>query len=140
MKIFDPVEKFAGYGFNKSHSAAYALVYQTPWLKGALSGRVYGGGDDRRYGQHREGRRPVDERWRIDRKIRRRILLTRLLYHFHVLMMRAKIVHGIGAIKRRRRRADEATIDARNQGGYFRELLDLCATDTKSSTAGCWKS
>ncbi|MBA1332222.1 DNA polymerase III subunit alpha, partial [Candidatus Endoriftia persephone str. Guaymas] len=30
MKIFDLVEKFAGYGFNKSHSAAYALVsYQT---------------------------------------------------------------------------------------------------------------
>ncbi len=29
-----PVEKFAGYGFNKSHSAAYALVsYQTLWLK-----------------------------------------------------------------------------------------------------------
>jgi DNA polymerase III subunit alpha len=34
MKIFDLVEKFAGYGFNKSHSAAYALVaYQTAWLK-----------------------------------------------------------------------------------------------------------
>ncbi len=33
-KIFDLVEKFAGYGFNKSHSAAYALVsYQTAWLK-----------------------------------------------------------------------------------------------------------
>jgi DNA polymerase-3 subunit alpha len=34
MKIFDLVEKFAGYGFNKSHSAAYALIsYQTGWLK-----------------------------------------------------------------------------------------------------------
>ncbi|MFP1452602.1 hypothetical protein ACLB1N_17265 [Escherichia coli] len=34
MKIFDLVDKFAGYGFNKSHSAAYALVsYQTLWLK-----------------------------------------------------------------------------------------------------------
>ena len=32
--IFDLVEKFAGYGFNKSHSAAYGLVsYQTAWLK-----------------------------------------------------------------------------------------------------------
>ncbi len=32
--IFDLVDKFAGYGFNKSHSAAYALVsYQTAWLK-----------------------------------------------------------------------------------------------------------
>src|SRR5690606_8978187 len=32
--IFDLMEKFADYGFNKSHSAAYALVsYQTAWLK-----------------------------------------------------------------------------------------------------------
>ena len=33
-EIFDYMEKFAGYGFNKSHAAAYALVaYQTAWLK-----------------------------------------------------------------------------------------------------------
>lgn len=32
--IFEQIEKFAGYGFNKSHAAAYALVaYQTAWLK-----------------------------------------------------------------------------------------------------------
>jgi DNA polymerase III subunit alpha len=32
--IFDLMEKFAGYGFNKSHSAGYALLsYQTAWLK-----------------------------------------------------------------------------------------------------------
>ena len=34
VQLFDLMEKFAGYGFNKSHSAAYALVaYQTAWLK-----------------------------------------------------------------------------------------------------------
>ena len=33
-QIFDTLAKFAGYGFNKSHSAAYAVVaYQTAWLK-----------------------------------------------------------------------------------------------------------
>ena len=33
-EIFDTIEKFAGYGFNKSHAAAYALVsWQTAWLK-----------------------------------------------------------------------------------------------------------
>jgi len=33
-KIFNDIERFAGYGFNKSHSAAYAIVsYQTAWLK-----------------------------------------------------------------------------------------------------------
>jgi DNA polymerase-3 subunit alpha len=32
--LFDLIDKFAGYGFNKSHAAAYALVaYQTAWLK-----------------------------------------------------------------------------------------------------------
>jgi DNA polymerase-3 subunit alpha len=34
VKLFDLMEKFAGYGFNKSHSAAYPLIsYQTAWLK-----------------------------------------------------------------------------------------------------------
>jgi DNA polymerase-3 subunit alpha len=34
VKLFDLMELFAGYGFNKSHSAAYALIaYQTAWLK-----------------------------------------------------------------------------------------------------------
>ena len=33
-ELFDLMEKFAGYGFNKSHSVAYALLaYQTAWLK-----------------------------------------------------------------------------------------------------------
>jgi DNA polymerase III subunit alpha len=33
-QVFDTIEKFAGYGFNKSHSAAYALItYQTAYLK-----------------------------------------------------------------------------------------------------------
>ena len=33
-EIFDLVDKFAGYGFNKSHAAAYALIsYQTAYLK-----------------------------------------------------------------------------------------------------------
>ncbi len=33
-EIFDIIQKFAGYGFNKSHSAAYAMIsYQTAWLK-----------------------------------------------------------------------------------------------------------
>ncbi|GIS52226.1 MAG: hypothetical protein Ct9H90mP27_7170 [Gammaproteobacteria bacterium] len=35
--IFDLMEKFAGYAFNKSHSATYALIsYQTAWLKATI--------------------------------------------------------------------------------------------------------
>ena len=40
---FDTIEKSAGYGFNKSHSAAYAMItYQTAYLKKILSRRIYG--------------------------------------------------------------------------------------------------
>ena len=42
-EIFDLMAKFSGYGFNKSHSAAYALVaYQTAYLEDPLSSRVHG--------------------------------------------------------------------------------------------------
>ena len=55
--IFDLMAKFAEYGFNKSHSAAYALIaYQTAYPEGPLPGRVHGGAPDLRHGQHRQGR------------------------------------------------------------------------------------
>ncbi|MFP3373437.1 hypothetical protein, partial [Pseudomonas sp. SIMBA_068] len=53
------------------------------------------------------------------------------LYQFHVNDA-GEIVYGIGAIKGVGEGPIEAIIDARNEGGYFRELFDLCArTDTK---------
>ena len=45
LKIFDLIEFFGGYGFNKSHSTAYALVaYQTAYLKAHYPDRVHGRG------------------------------------------------------------------------------------------------
>lgn len=53
--IFDLVEKFAGYGFNKSHSAAYGLVsYQTAWLKTHFPAPFMAPGT-RGYAEHRQG-------------------------------------------------------------------------------------
>jgi len=41
-ELFDLIDKFAGYGFNKSHAAAYALVaYQTAWLKAHHKAEFY---------------------------------------------------------------------------------------------------
>jgi len=41
--LFELMAYFAGYGFNKSHSAAYALIaYQTAYLKSKLPSRIYG--------------------------------------------------------------------------------------------------
>ena len=55
--IFDLMEKFAGYGFNKSHSAAYALLVLPDRLaEGPLPGRVHGRGAVRGHGPDRQGR------------------------------------------------------------------------------------
>ncbi len=63
------------------------------------------------------------------------------LYHFHV-NDDGEIVYGIGAIKGVGEGPIEAIIEARNNGGYFRELFDLCAREPilKSSTVACWKN
>lgn len=55
-EIFDLLAKFADYGFNKSHAAAYALVaYQTAYLKANFPVE-FGGVDDARHGQYRQAR------------------------------------------------------------------------------------
>ncbi|WP_033576034.1 DNA polymerase III subunit alpha [Dickeya chrysanthemi] len=131
MKIFDLVEKFAGYGFNKSHSAAYALVsYQTLWLKAHYPAEFMAAvmtadmdNTDKIVGL-------VDECWRMGLKILPPDINSGL-YHFHV-NDDGEIVYGIGAIKGVGEGPIEAIIEARNNGGYFRDLFDLCArTDIK---------
>lgn len=140
MKIFDLVEKFAGYGFNKSHSAAYALVsYQTLWLKAHYPAEFMAAVMTADMDNTEKVVGLVDECWRMGLKILPPDINSGL-YHFHV-NDEGEIVYGIGAIKGVGEGPIEAIIDARNQGGYFRELFDLCARPIpKSSTAGCWKS
>ena len=56
-RVFDLMEKFAGYGFNRSHSAAYGLLtYQTAYLKRYYPRRVLRGAADLRQGRHRQDR------------------------------------------------------------------------------------
>ena len=140
MKIFDPVEKFAGYGFNKSHSAAYALVsYQTLWLKAHYPAEFMAAVMTADMDNTEKVVGLVDECWRMGLKILPPDINSGL-YHFHV-NDDGEIVYGIGAIKGVGEGPIEAIIEARNEGGYFRELFDLCArTDIKNLTAGCWKS
>jgi len=52
-KIFDLMAQFAGYGFNKSHSAAYALLAYHRIFEDALSRRVHGGAAHFGHRQHR---------------------------------------------------------------------------------------
>lgn len=131
MKIFDLVEKFAGYGFNKSHSAAYALVsYQTLWLKTHYPAEFMAAvmtadmdNTDKVVGL-------VDECWRMGLKILPPDINAGL-HPFHV-NEEGEIVYGIGAIKGVGEGPIEAILEARQKGGYFKELFDLCArTETK---------
>lgn len=131
MKIFNLVEKFVGYGFNKSHSAAYALVsYQTLWLKAHYPAEFMAAVMTADMYNTEKVVGLVDESLRMG--------LTLLppdinsgQYHFHV-NEQGEIVYGIGAIKGVGEGTIEAIIEARHQGGYFRELFDLCArTDSK---------
>ena len=126
MKIFDLVEKFAGYGFNKSHSAAYALVsYQTLWLKAHYPAEFMAAVMTADMDNTEKVVGLVDECWRMGLKILPPDINSGL-YHFHV-NDDGEIVYGIGAIKGVGEGPIEAIIEARNKGGYFRELFDLCA-------------
>lgn len=134
MKIFDLVEKFAGYGFNKSHSAAYALVsYQTLWLKTHYPAEFMAAvmtadmdNTDKIVGL-------VDECLRMGIKVNPPDINSGL-YHFHV-NDKGEIVYGIGAIKGVGEGPIEAIVEARNQqgkNGFFKNIFELCAkTDIK---------
>ncbi|WP_308570916.1 DNA polymerase III subunit alpha [uncultured Haemophilus sp.] len=126
MKIFDLVEKFAGYGFNKSHSAAYALVsYQTLWLKTHYPAEFMAAvmtsemtNTDKIVGLYDECLRMGLTVTPPDINVGK--------HHFSV-NENGEIVYGIGAIKGVGEGPIEALINARNEGGIFKDLFDLCA-------------
>lgn len=126
MKIFDLVEKFAGYGFNKSHSAAYALVsYQTLWLKAHYPAEFMAAVMTADMDNTDKVVSLVDECLRMGLKINPPDINSGL-YHFHV-NDKGEIVYGIGAIKGVGEGSIEAIVDARNQGGVFKDIFELCA-------------
>jgi DNA polymerase-3 subunit alpha len=126
IKIFDLVEKFAGYGFNKSHSAAYAIVsYQTAWLKA-------------HYPAHFMAATMSSDMDKTDKVVtfieECRTMKLKLLppdvnsgeFHFTVDDA-GRIIYGLGAIKGLGEGPVESIIAARNDGGPFKNLFDFCA-------------
>ncbi len=122
--IFDLMEKFAGYGFNKSHSAAYALLsYQTAWLKAhypaAFMAAVLSSDMDK-----------TDKVVTlIDECASMNLLVeppdvNESVYAFRVAGPKS-IRYGMGAIKGVGASAVEAIIEERANGPY-RDLPDLC--------------
>jgi len=125
-EVFDLMEYFAEYGFNKSHSAAYALVaYQTAWLK-------------THYPSHFMAACMSAEMENIDKVV---IFLNEahemglsvdhpdinLCEHHFRATDEGRIVYGLGAIKGIGKPVIEAIIEAREKGGAFKDLYDLCA-------------
>ncbi len=126
MKIFDLVEKFAGYGFNKSHSAAYALVsYQTLWLKTHYPAEFMAAVMTADMDNTEKVVGLVDECLRMKLKVLPPDINAGL-YRFNVDEMGA-IVYGIGAIKGVGEGPIENIIEAREKGGHFKDLFDFCA-------------
>jgi DNA polymerase-3 subunit alpha len=123
--IFDLMEKFAGYGFNKSHSAAYALLsYQTAYLKAhhtaAFMAAVLSADMDRtdkiegliyECGNLKLTLLPPD--------------VNACGYAFEAADERT-VRYGLGAIKGVGRAAVEAIVEERSLRGPFASLSDLC--------------
>jgi len=123
--IFDLVEKFAGYGFNKSHSAAYGLVsYQTAWLKthhpapfmaAVLSADMHN----------------TDKVVVLVEEVRTmKLRLDAPDVNFSDFKFTVnddgRIVYGLGAIKGVGEGPVEAIVEARAEGGPFKDLYDFC--------------
>ena len=126
MKIFDLVEKFAGYGFNKSHSAAYALVsYQTLWLKTHYPAEFMAAVMTADMDNTEKVVGLVDECIRMKLKVLPPDINSGV-YRFNVDETGA-IVYGIGAIKGVGEGPIEAILTAREKDGHFKDLFDFCA-------------
>ncbi len=124
-RIFDLMEKFAGYGFNKSHSAAYAVLsYQTAYLKAhypaAFMAAVMSADLDNtdRLVTLKDDCRQIG--LTLDRPD-----VNRSGYHFSVSDDKT-ILYGLGAIKGVGRAAVEALINEREQHGEYADLVELC--------------
>lgn len=123
--IFDLMEKFAGYGFNKSHSAAYALVsYQTAWLKthypAAFMAAVMSADMD----NTEKVVTYVDDVKEMGLAIVPPDV-NRGAYKFTIDGERT-IIYGIGAIKGVGEAAIQSIVDHRNEDGPYSDLFDFC--------------
>ena len=125
-KLFDLIEKFAGYGFNRSHSVAYALIaYQTAWLKSNYSGAFMAAvlsseisNTDKIVGLLSECRNlgltitPPD--------------INRSEYEFTEIK-ESEILYGLGAIRQVGYEMVKTIIDERNAAGAYQSLSDFCS-------------
>ncbi len=125
MKIFDLVEKFAGYGFNKSHSAAYALLsYQTAWLKAHYPAEFMAAVLSADMDNTDKVVILIEDCNRMELDV-----LTPDINHSVIKFSvpdEKQVLYGLGAIKGVGEAALEGIIEERNNNGSYKNLYDLC--------------
>lgn len=123
--IFDLMEKFAGYGFNKSHSAAYALIsYQTAWLKAHYPAEFMAAV----LSSDMDNTDKVVHFIHDCKKLNINIIapdINHSAYQFTV-NQQGEIIYGLGAIKGVGEAAAEIFIAERKAVGSFKDLFEFC--------------
>ncbi|MGH8174201.1 MAG: DNA polymerase III subunit alpha, partial [Rhodanobacteraceae bacterium] len=123
--IFDLMEKFAEYGFNKSHSAAYALVaYQTAWLKAHYPAEFMAAV----LSSDMDNTDKVVNFLGEARAMNLTVLPPDINASHYMFEARddASICYGLGAVKGVGRGAVEAIVESRARDGAYRNLPDFC--------------
>ena len=135
-EIFDLMEKFAGYGFNKSHAAAYSLLaYHTAWIKVHYTAEFFCanmtiemGDTDKLKILFEDAQRPILGKLGITFEPPD---VNRGVYRFEPVSATV-IRYGLGAIKGTGQQAVEAIVAARESGGLFTSLFDFCVRVERS--------
>ncbi|MEN8409348.1 DNA polymerase III subunit alpha [Acinetobacter bereziniae] len=123
--IFDYMEKFAGYGFNKSHAAAYALVaYQTAWLKAHYPSEFMAAVMSSEM-QNTDNIVFLIDDCRINNLVVLPPSVNMSFYQFYASDA-TTIIYGLGAIKGVGEQAMQSVIDSREQDGPYKDLFDFC--------------
>ncbi len=123
--LFDLMEKFAGYGFNKAHAAAYALIaYQTAWCKAHHPSAFMAANLSLVMDDTDKVRTLRDDAIGIGLNVLPPDV-NASNYRFEPVDDKY-IRYGLGGIKGTGQSAIEAVVAARVAGGVFRDLFDFC--------------
>ena len=134
-EIYDLMERFAGYGFNKSHAAAYALLaYQTAWLKAYYPAEFMAANLSLAMDDTDKVKILYDDCLANNIRVFSPDINTGV-YDFTPLRAPdadpdstiSHIRYGLGAVRGTGEAAIESIVKARETGGPFKDLFDFCA-------------
>ena len=134
-EIYDLMERFAGYGFNKSHAAAYALLaYQTAWLKAYYPAEFMAANLSLAMDDTDKVKILYDDCLANQIRVFSPDINTGV-YEFTPLRAPdaapdapiSHIRYGLGAVRGTGEAAIEAIVKARQAGRPFKDLFDFCA-------------